>query len=62
MASLKKDHGENSFQNEILVNLTRPGDSTVPTAVYQHFHSCFLTVNFPELQPISTVTARQSSL
>ena len=44
-------------------NLTRPGDSTIPTAIYQHcFHPHFLTVNFPELQPISTVTARQSSL
>ena len=44
-------------------NRTRPGDSTVPTAIYQHcFHPHFLTVNFPELQPMSTVTARQSSL
>ena len=44
-------------------NLTRSSDSTVPTAIYQHcFHPHFLTVNFPELQPISTVTARQSSL
>ena len=44
-------------------NRTRPGDSTVPTAIYQHgFHPHFLTLNFPELQPISTVTARQSSL